>query len=108
MTTPRYICTQGACYHVRPLTMMQEQVLYLCTYETTLPLICQDTWYPPAQVAQILNYLMLHGLVRPLPVSAEPLEPSPLVPPEFPRRSFFAHLVRRIKRACQRFDNRFW
>jgi hypothetical protein len=64
MNTPRYISIQGACYHVRPLTHMQQQVLYLCCYGTTISLICQDTWYPPIQVAQILGFLMQHGLVK--------------------------------------------
>ncbi len=69
MTTSavRYICTPGARYHARPLTLMQHEVLYLCTYGATLPLLCQETFYPPIQVAQILAYLMQHGLVKRLP-----------------------------------------
>jgi hypothetical protein len=66
MTTSavRYISTPGARYRVRPLTLMQQEVLYLCTYGATLPLICRASWYPPIQVAQILAYLMQHGLVK--------------------------------------------
>jgi hypothetical protein len=66
MTTSavRYICTPGACYHVRPLTLMQQEVLYLCMYGATLPLICQASWYPPVQVVEVLAYLMQHGLVK--------------------------------------------
>jgi hypothetical protein len=69
MTTSavRYICTPGARYHVRPLTLMQHEVLYLCTYSMTLPMICQASWYPPIQVVEVLAYLMQHGLVKSAP-----------------------------------------
>ncbi len=70
-STPRYICTPGARYHARPLTLMQQEVLYLCTYGATLARLCQDTFYPPIQVAQILDHLMQHGLVTLAPAAEE-------------------------------------
>ena len=66
MTTSavRYIATQGARYHVRPLTLMQREVLSLCTYGVSLAFLCQQTCYPPIQVLELLTALMRHVLIR--------------------------------------------
>lgn len=103
VTTTQYICIQGACYHARPLTLMQEEVLYLCTYGASLPAICRDTWYPPVQVAGILDFLMRHGLVMQLPVATEPAPQAPSAPSSFPAKApgLFSRLVHRTKQPYQ-------
>jgi hypothetical protein len=62
--TTRYRSVQGAFHHVRPLTLMQQYVLHLCTYGMAFPVICRESFYPPLQVAQTLDFLMRHGLVK--------------------------------------------
>ena len=59
-----YEAIPGAMHTMRPLNHMQEQILYLCSYGATFPQMCQETWYPPIQVATLLSWLQTHGLVR--------------------------------------------
>ena len=80
MTTPRYIRTlTGAC-SVRPLTLMQHEILALCTYGVSRPFLCQQTSYPPLQVAQILDELMQHGLITVVPEPASTEEDGEVWP----------------------------
>ncbi len=65
--TLRYQRVPGAQYHVRPLTLLQQEVLYRCDGTVTLADLADATRYSHPEMRAVLAFLAQHGLVKTLP-----------------------------------------
>ncbi len=78
--TLRYQRTPGAQYHVRPLTLLQQEVLYRCNGQVTIADLADATLHKHPEIRAALSFLAQHGLVKTLPAEAwlfESLTPPP-------------------------------
>jgi hypothetical protein len=65
--TPRYQHTPCAKYHVRPLSLLQQEVLYRCDGTVTVADLADATRYTHPEIRAVLVFLSQHGLVKTLP-----------------------------------------
>lgn len=78
--TLRYQRTSGAQYHARPLSLLQQEVLYRCNGKVTVADLADATLLKHPEIRAALSFLTQHGLVKTLPAEAwlfEPLAPAP-------------------------------
>lgn len=64
--TLRYQRTPGAQYHVRPLSLLQQEMLYRCDGRVTIADLSDATKYTPLEIRVVLSFLIKHGLVQTL------------------------------------------
>ncbi|HEY7349520.1 MAG TPA: hypothetical protein VH599_14485 [Ktedonobacterales bacterium] len=62
--TLRYQRTPGAQYHVRPLSLLQQEMLYRCDGRVTIADLSDATKYTHPEIRNILSFLSAHGLVQ--------------------------------------------
>lgn len=105
--TLRYQRTPCARYHVRPLTLLQQEVMYRCDGNVTVADLADATKCSHPEVRAILSFLLTHGLVKTLPPEAwlfgPPPQKQPSRPPELPPR----HASRARRPFWQRLRGRF-
>ncbi|HEY7358024.1 MAG TPA: hypothetical protein VH590_16205 [Ktedonobacterales bacterium] len=65
--TLRYQRVPGAQYHVRPLSLLQQDILYRCNGKVTIADLADATKYTYPEIRAVLHYLAAHGLVKTLP-----------------------------------------
>ncbi len=85
--TLRYRRTPGAQYHVRPLSLVQQELLYRCDGRVTVADLADALKYTHSEIRRILSFLSAHGLVQTLipeawlfkppaqPISRQPTQP---------------------------------
>lgn len=64
--TLRYQRTPCAKYHVRPLSLLQQEVMYRCDGTVTVADLSDATLSPHPEIREVLNFLTVHGLVKTL------------------------------------------
>ncbi len=62
--TLRYQRVPGAQYRVRPLSLVQQEVLYRCDGTVTLADLADATRYTHPEMRAVLAFLAQHGLVK--------------------------------------------
>jgi hypothetical protein len=62
--TLRYQRVPGAQYHVRPLSLLQQDLLYRCNGRVTIADLSDATLAPHTEIRAAINFLSAHGLVR--------------------------------------------
>ncbi|HLV97326.1 MAG TPA: hypothetical protein VKT82_01495 [Ktedonobacterales bacterium] len=82
--TLRYQRTPCARYHVRPLTLLQQDIMYRCDGRVTVADLADATKYTHPEVRAVLRFLIAHGLVKTL--TPEPWLFAP-IPHQMPQRS---------------------
>jgi len=65
--TLRYQRTPCAKYHVRPLSLLQQDVLYRCDGTVTVADLADMTRYTHPEIRAVLSFLSQHGLIKTLP-----------------------------------------
>lgn len=65
--TLRYQRVPGAQYHVRPLSLLQQDILYRCNGKVTIADLADATKYTHPEIRGVLHVLATHGLVKTLP-----------------------------------------
>lgn len=115
--TLRYQRTPLAKYHVRPLSLLQQDILYRCDGTVTVADLSDATLYPHAEIRIVLSFLAAHGLVKTLmpeawlfqPPLQDQMSPRPAQP--FSHR----HRPRRLWRfwhdltgKLQKWDDHIW
>jgi hypothetical protein len=65
--TLRYQQTPCARYHVRPLSLLQQDVMYRCNGRVTVADLADATMYSRPEIRAVLSFLIAHGLVKTLP-----------------------------------------
>ena len=107
----RYQRVPGAKYHVRPLSLLQQEVLYRCDGRVTVADLSDMTLASHPEIRAALTFLGTHGLVKTLMPEAWLFKPSPheqssrlptrpLPPQRAPAR--IPGLLRRLKQPFQR------
>ncbi len=84
--TLRYQRTPCAKYHVRPLTLLQQDVLYRCDGTVTVADLADVTKYTHPEMRAVLVFLSQHGLVKTLPPDPRLFAPVPSAPAAHPSR----------------------
>ena len=79
----RYQRTPGAKYHVRPLTLLQQEVLYCCDGTVTVADLADATKYTHPEIRAVVVFLSQHGLIKTLPP-----DPRLFAPPAAPAAAF--------------------
>ena len=64
--TLRYQRTPGAQYHVRPLSLLQQDLLYRCDGRVTIADLSDATLAPHPEIRAALTFLSAHGLAKTL------------------------------------------
>ncbi len=64
--TLRYRRTPGAQYHVPPLSLVQQELLYRCDGRVTVADLADALKYTHSEIRRILSFLSAHGLVQTL------------------------------------------
>ncbi len=82
--TLRYQRTPGAKYHVRLLSLLQQDVLYRCDGNVTVADLADATKYPHPEIRVVLAFLNQHGLVKILPPDPRLLAPRQTEPSAHP------------------------
>ena len=90
----RYQRTPGAKYHVRPLTLLQQEVLYCCDGTVTVADLADATKYTHPEIRAVVVFLGQHGLIKTLPP-----DPRLFVPPPAPAEAFVSPARSRDGRA---------
>jgi hypothetical protein len=62
----RYQRVPGAKYHVRPLSLLQQEALYRCDGRVTVAGLSDMTLAPHPEIRAALTFLSAHGLVKTL------------------------------------------
>lgn len=84
--TLRYQRLPLAKYHVRPLSLLQQDILYRCDGAVTIADLADATLSPHPEILDVLTFLITHGLVKTLmpetwlfqpPISHSPTQPFP-------------------------------
>ncbi len=75
--TLRYQRTRGAQYHVRPLSLVQQEVMYRCDGTVTAADLADATRCPHPEIRAALAFLSQHGLVKTLPLDPTLFVPRP-------------------------------
>jgi hypothetical protein len=75
----RYQRTPGAQYHARPLSLLQQDVMYRCDGKVTVADLADATLATHPEVRAALVFLSEHGLVKILP-------PDPTLLPSAPHK----------------------
>jgi hypothetical protein len=81
--TLRYQRVPGAQYHARPLSLLQQEVLYRCDGSATIADLADATLLKHPEIRDALAFLASHGLVKTLPAEAwlfESITPLPAHP----------------------------
>jgi hypothetical protein len=73
--TLRYQRVPGAKYHVRPLSLLQQEVLYRCDGSVTVADLADATRYTHPEIRAALRFLAAHGLIKTLPPESWLLTP---------------------------------
>jgi len=100
--TLRYQRTPCARYHVRPLTLLQQDIMYRCDGRVTVADLADATKYTHPEIRAVLSFLSAHGLVKtlaPEPWLFDPLPHQQPARPPAPRpglRSFWMALSRAV------------
>jgi hypothetical protein len=99
--TLRYQRTPCARYHVRPLSLLQQDIMYRCDGRVTVADLADATKYTHPEVRAVLSFFSAHGLVKtpaPEPWLFDPLPHQQPARPPAPRpgrmRSFWMALSR--------------
>ncbi|HEY7349507.1 MAG TPA: hypothetical protein VH599_14420 [Ktedonobacterales bacterium] len=107
--TLRYQRTPCAKYHVRPLSLLQQHVLYRCDGTVTIADLADATLYTHPEIRSVLCFLVKHGLVKTLMPEAWLFQPatgsqvSHIPPRPLSSRAIKPRFIRRI---CQRLKDR--
>ncbi|HEY7349641.1 MAG TPA: hypothetical protein VH599_15100 [Ktedonobacterales bacterium] len=64
--TLRYQRTPGAKYHMRPLSLLQQEILYRCDGKATVADLADATLHTHPEIRTVLSFLTRHGLVKAL------------------------------------------
>lgn len=105
--TLRYQRTPCAKYHVRPLSLLQQDVLYRCDGTVTIADLADATLYTHPEIRDVLTFLSTHGLVKTLmpetwlfqpPISHSPTQPFSRQPQPQPIRRWWHVLTDKL---CQ-------
>jgi hypothetical protein len=75
--TLRYQRVPGAQYHVRPLSLLQQDLLYRCNGRVTIADLSDETLAPHAEIRAAITFLSAHGLVRTIMPEAWLFKPHP-------------------------------
>jgi hypothetical protein len=75
--TLRYQRTPCAKYHVRPLSLLQQEVLYCCDGTVTVADLADATRYSHPEIRAVLSFLSQHGLIKTLPPDPTLFAPMP-------------------------------
>ncbi|HLV99451.1 MAG TPA: hypothetical protein VKT82_12325 [Ktedonobacterales bacterium] len=78
--TLRYQRTPCAKYHVRPLSLLQQDIRYRCDGRVTVADLADATLHTHPEIRAALGFLARHGLVKTLPPESWMLESFPRVP----------------------------
>ncbi len=65
--TLRYQRTPCAKYHVRPLSLLQQDIMYRCDGRVTVADLADATRYTHSEIRAVLAFLGQHGLIKTLP-----------------------------------------
>jgi len=83
--TLSYQRTPCARYHVRPLSLLQQDIMYRCDGSVTVADLADATKYPHPEVRAVLSFLSAHGLVKTLTPEPWLFDPIPhKMPPRSP------------------------
>ncbi|HEY7350102.1 MAG TPA: hypothetical protein VH599_17420 [Ktedonobacterales bacterium] len=109
--TLRYQRTLCARYHVRPLSLFQQDILYRCDGTVTVADLSDATRCPHPEIRDVLSFLSLHGLVKTLMpepwLFERPLAPFPKPQPA-QTTGHIQRWLQRLKRLIQHRRDRFW
>lgn len=109
--TLRYQRVPGAKYHVRPLSLLQQELLYRCDGRVTAADLADMTLATHPEIRAALTFLIIHGLVKTLMPETWLFKPSPqeqssrlATRPRPPQRqpARISGLLRRLKQPFQR------
>ncbi|HEY7349463.1 MAG TPA: hypothetical protein VH599_14200 [Ktedonobacterales bacterium] len=75
--TLRYQRTPGAKYHVRPFSLLQQEILYRCDGKVTVADLADATRCTHREIRAALVFLSQHGCVRTLLPDPALLTPRP-------------------------------
>jgi hypothetical protein len=81
--TLRYQRTPCAKYHVRPLSLLQQEVLYRCDGTVTVADLADATRHTHPEIRAALSFLTRHGLIKTLPPEPWLFESAPQAPARF-------------------------
>ncbi len=95
--TLRYQRVRGAQYHVRPLTLVQQEMMYRCDGRVTVADLADATRHSHPEIRAALRFLLAHGLVKTLP--PDPWLFAPIPHQQAPRP--LAHAPGPIRRFLQ-------
>jgi hypothetical protein len=74
--TLHYQRTPCAKYHVRPLSLLQQEVLYCCDGTVTVADLADATRYTHPEIRAVLSFLSQHGLIKTLQPDSRSLPPA--------------------------------
>jgi len=97
----RYQRTPGANYHVRPLSLLQQEVLYRCNGAVTVADLADATRYTHPEIRAVVVFLGQHGLIQTLPPDPRLFGPRPQAPAGAAPSAFAGHRDGRVLRALK-------
>ena len=109
--TLRYQRTPCAKYHVRPLSLLQQDVLYRCDGTVTVADLADATRYTHPEIRAVLVFLSQHGLVKTLPPDPTLFAPLPSARSNSAASLLPDHnrgLLHALKRALRGWNDRLW
>lgn len=109
--TLRYQRVPGAQYHVRPLSLLQQDILYRCDGSATVADLADATKYTHPEVRAVLGFLTRHGLVKILPPDPRLVIPRTQESAASPAAAFQnsrVHWPGGIKRTLRAWNVRLW
>ena len=107
----RYQRTPGAEYHVRPLTLLQQEVLYCCDGTVTVADLADATKYSHPEIRAVVVFLGQHGLIKTLPPDPRLFGPPPAIVAEAsasPLRGRDGHALPAVKRRRNAWNGGLW
>ncbi|HEY7346939.1 MAG TPA: hypothetical protein VH599_01375 [Ktedonobacterales bacterium] len=99
--TLRYQRTPCARYHVRPLSLLQQEIMYLCDGSVTVADLADATKYSHPEARAVLSFLLAHGLIKTLAPASWLFAPLPRQKPSRapePRQNRIRRLVHVLPR----------
>lgn len=109
--TLRYQRTHGAQYHARPLTLLQQDILYRCNGKVTVADLADATLYTHQEIGAVLNFLARHGLIKTLPAESWLFDFTALPPMNHaspPVQARSRRFRQALKRKLRAWNDRLW
>lgn len=109
--TLRYQRTPCAKYHVRPLSLLQQEVLYRCDGRVTVADLADMTRSTHPEIRAVLSFLSQHGLIKTLPPDPTLFASSPPDGAEHassPLRSRQRGFLPALKRRLRAWNDHLW